>query len=216
MISMVIVLPSPPALSRREARRRERRESILTLAARSFLESGYAATTMSGIAAKMGGSKGTLWSYFPSKEELFAAVLDHQTTAYRERLSRILDPCEELVPTLSRFCHALLEKVTSPDAIALNRLVTAEASRFPEVGNIFYEHAPANTRRLLAGYLAGAMDRGLLRRDDPERAAHALLTLIMAGCHRQMVWGLLDEASPDKIAADCGFALDLFLRAYAP
>lgn len=208
---------SPPTPNgRREARRQARRAAIMALAARSFMEKGYAGTTMSGIAADMGGSKGTLWSYFPSKEQLFAAVLDHKVADYRLSLSRILDPCDDLEPTLRRFCTSLLSKVTSSEAIALNRLVTAEATRFPEVGAIFYEHAPRSTMRLLATYLAGAMERGQLRRDDPEGAAHALMTLVMAGCHRKMLWGLTDRATAGEIESDCAFALDLFLRAYAP
>ena len=69
---------SPLCPSRREARRQSRREAILDVAAQSFLEHGYAGTTMSAIAATLGGSKGTLWSYFASKEVLFAAVIDRR------------------------------------------------------------------------------------------------------------------------------------------
>jgi hypothetical protein len=58
-------IPSLTCPSRREARRLSRREAILEVAERSFLEQGYAATTMSAIAAELGGSKGTLWSYLP-------------------------------------------------------------------------------------------------------------------------------------------------------
>ena len=139
-----------PPLSRREARRRERRRSILEVAVRSFLENGYAATTMSSIAAELGGSKGTLWSYFPSKEALFAAVLDDATTAYREQLAELLDPCGDLRTTLERAGFKLVEKITSPNAISLPGLVVADAGRFPARGAIFYEHAPLHTRRLFA------------------------------------------------------------------
>ena len=65
------------APGKREARKEERRLAILDVAKRSFLESGYSATSMSAISVELGGSKGTLWNYFPSKEELFAAVLEH-------------------------------------------------------------------------------------------------------------------------------------------
>ncbi|WP_375196745.1 TetR/AcrR family transcriptional regulator, partial [Sphingobium sp.] len=170
------VLDSPP-ISRREARRRDRRQAILEVAAQYFLENGYAATTMSAIAAKLGGSKGTLWSYFPSKEELFAACLDHKTTAYRERLAEMLDPDGDLAATLFQLGMNLLEKVTSAESIALHRLVVAEAGRFPEMGAIFFEHAPRHTRMMVAAFLAQAMDRGLLRRADPELAARTLMML---------------------------------------
>src|SRR3546814_3412867 len=67
-------------------RKTQRRASILEVARRSFFEKGYAATTMSGIAATLGGSKSTLWRYFSSKEELFAAVLDDATAEFKREL----------------------------------------------------------------------------------------------------------------------------------
>lgn len=201
-------------LPRREARRQDRRDAILAVAASSFLKHGYAGTTMSAIAATLGGSKGTLWSYFPSKEALFAAVLDRVTTAFRTRLSQILDPCGDLDSTLKRFCNSLMEKVTSHDAIALHRLVLAEAGRFPEMGRIFYERAPRLTHALLGEYLEGAMDRGLMRRDDPLAAARSLIGLCLAGCHQQLLVGVIDRPSAELIEHDVDWALALFLRSF--
>lgn len=209
-------LIDPPPLSRREARRRDRRGAIVAVARRSFLENGYAATTMSSIAAELGGSKGTLWSYFPSKEELFAAVLRDATETYHASLIQLLDPRGELEPTLLRFGHGLLRKVTSPDAIALHRLIAAEASRFPEMGAIFLELAPLQTRNLLARFLEGGMERGQLRRADPQLAARTLIVLTLSGCHQQMIWGNSEQPTPGQIDADVTFAVDCFLRAYAP
>jgi TetR/AcrR family transcriptional repressor of mexJK operon len=204
-----------PMCSRRELRRQDRREAILAVAAQSFLERGYAGTTMSGIAATLGGSKGTLWSYFPSKEELFAAVIDQKTIAFRAHLSEILDPQGELGATLKSFYASLMAKVTSPDAIALHRLVVAEAGRFPEMGVIFYERAPQLTHQLLADYLAGAMVRGVMRQGEPMVLARMLTSLCLSGCHQQLLVGLIDRVTPDLIAADVDRAVDMFLRAYA-
>lgn len=209
------VLDSPP-ISRREARRRDRRQAILEVACQYFLENGYAATTMSAIAAKLGGSKGTLWSYFPSKEELFAACLDHKTTAYRERLAEMLDPDGDLAETLFQLGMNLLEKVTSAESIALHRLVVAEAGRFPEMGTIFFELAPRHMRMLVAAFLGQAMDRGLLRRADPELAARTFMMLMLSGCHQLMLMGQIKQPTTGQIKADVSFALDCFLRAYAP
>lgn len=189
---------------------------ILSVASESFLRNGYAATTMSSIAATLGGSKATLWSYFPSKEELFAAVLDDALTAYRARLSQILDPCGDLETTLRRFSHSFLEKVVTPDAIALHRLAMTEAWRFPEMGAIFYENAPKHTRALLAAFLEGAMKRGQLRMADPEKAARALITLLISGCHHLLLLGQIDRASPEQLEEDVAYAVDCFMRAFAP
>src|SRR5271165_403530 len=62
---------APPDLSRSDAKRR----AILEVARELFQAQGYAATSMSEIAARLGGSKGTLYNYFRSKEELFAAFM---------------------------------------------------------------------------------------------------------------------------------------------
>ncbi|KFG90632.1 Transcriptional regulator [Sphingobium herbicidovorans NBRC 16415] len=205
-----------PRLSRRELRRRDRRDAIIAVARRSFLASGYAATTMSSIAAELGGSKGTLWSYFPSKEELFAAVLRDATETYHADLLQLLDSRGELEPTLVRFGHDLIRRLTSVEAIRLHRLIAGEANRFPEIGAIFFELAPLNTRKLLARFLEGSMERGQLRRADPQLAARMLIVLTLSGCHQQMIWGSTNPPKPEQIDADVAFAVDCFLRAYAP
>jgi TetR/AcrR family transcriptional regulator, mexJK operon transcriptional repressor len=205
-----------PALSRREARRNDRREAILAVAYATFLEHGYADTSMSAIAATVGGSKATLWSYFPSKAELFAAVLDQATTIFRQQLVPLLDPGADPEQTFRRFCLRFLEKVTRPEAIALHRLVHAQAGRFPEMGAIFYERGPRTTQRLLGTFIESAMERGLLRRADPVQAAKLLTTICMSGCHNQLLLGRIDEATPEMIEADAEMAVDAIMRAYAP
>ena len=59
----------------RAASRDLRRKAILDIARDIFLSQGYAATSMSQVAARLGGSKGTLYNYFSSKEELFSAMV---------------------------------------------------------------------------------------------------------------------------------------------
>ena len=210
------VLNEPSSCSRREARKRDRQEMILEVAQRYFLDHGYAGTTMSRIAAALGGSKGTLWNHFPSKDALFAAVLDRVARTYRARLSQILDPDAGLEEVLLGACISLVGKVTSPEAIALQRLVISEGGRFPELSRIFFELAPRNTRALLAEFLEGAMRRGALRAADPLEAARALTALCMAGLHHQLLMGQISHVEPENIERDAAFAVDLFLRAYAP
>ena len=72
--------------SKREGRRDERRDGILDVARECFLAEGYAATSMSTIAARLGGSKGTHYNYFKSKEELFEAMMQRQCGALAETL----------------------------------------------------------------------------------------------------------------------------------
>jgi len=203
-----------PPLTRREARREERREAILDVAARYFLEHGYAATTMSGIAAALGGSKGTLWSYYASKELLFADVLERVTSEFRAQLSLALNPDEPVETGLRQFCSRYLARLTHPDGLALHRLVMGEVSRFPEVGRIFYERAPRRVHELLATFLERAMERGELRRADPLEASQFLTALCMARSHLKLLTGVAPVLSPDAAEADAEAAIDVFLRAY--
>lgn len=200
--------------NRRETRRQDRHDAIVAVASRSFLEKGYAGTSMSAVAADVGGSKATLWNYFPSKEDLFSAVIDRAASDFRTRLSALLEPGGDLETSLRCFAASFLEKVTSPQAIELHRLVVGEVRRFPEVGRIFFERAPRQMHALLAAFLQNAMERGLLQRDDPLLTARTLVGLCMTGCHQQLLLCIIDEATPDMIAADADRAVMLFLRAY--
>jgi AcrR family transcriptional regulator len=171
---------------------------------------------MSAIATTLGGSKSTLWSYFPSKAALFEATLDHAIAKHHARLSENLVPGGDLETALGRFAKVFVGTVTSPRAIALHRLVQGEAGRFPEVGEIFYRRVPRRTNDLLADFLARAMRRGLLRQDDPLLAAHTFIALCMGGTYQLLMLGQSDWPGPEEIAQDVAQVLAVFLRAYAP
>jgi AcrR family transcriptional regulator len=209
---MIATVSSPP--SRREANRLSRREAILDVAKGSFLNQGYAATTMSAIAAELGGSKGTLWSYFPCKEALFAAVIDRATEEFRRQLTQVLNPADDLKVALVRFCRHYLTRIFSVDGLGLHRLVVAETSRFPEVGKIFYERGPRQTHLLLAGFIADAQQRGRLQGIDPYLAAQQLIWLCMGGHYQMLLTGAADGVSAEDIAADVEAAMTTFFRAY--
>lgn len=201
------------APGKREARKEERRLAILEVAKRTFLESGYSGTSMSAISAELGGSKGTLWGYFPSKEELFAAVLDHATVAYRQQLSSVLAPSADLYATIVTFCRSFIAKITMEDGIRLHRLIAAESGRFPELGEIFFRRAPQPTQQMLADFFAGQMATGHMRDDDPLAAARVLASLCLGGLHQRVLWGIA-AASPDEVEREALYAADIFARAF--
>lgn len=205
-------LEKPPG--RREARKQDRRDAIIAVAKRTFFENGYSGTSMSAISAELGGSKGTLWSYFPSKAELFSAVLETVTSEYRRQLADLFRPGEDVRTMVLEFCRSFIAKITSPEAVRLHRLVAAEVNRFPEVGEIFYRRAPQPTQELLAGFLAREMDAGLLRREDPRRAARVLASLCMGGTHQRMLMG--QETTAEERDQEALLAADIFMRAFAP
>lgn len=178
-----------PALGKREERRLERRSAILAVAAASFLENGYAGTTMSAISAQLGGSKGTLWNHFASKEELFAAFLDEATATFKQELLTVLEPSRDLRPALETFACRFMEKISLPESIKMYRLIVGESGRSPEVGQMFYARAPGAVEGILARFLEDHMKAGNLETGDPVRAARFLLAQCVGGGHQQMLCG---------------------------
>ncbi|MEH3108302.1 MAG: TetR/AcrR family transcriptional regulator [Sphingomonas fennica] len=200
-------------LSVREARRRARRGAILAVARAAFLEQGYAGTSMSTVAQALGGSKGTLWAYFASKEELFAAVLDQLVEEYGP--PPVLDPAAAVDRTLEGYAVGLLTTTLSPPILALNRLVIAESARFPDLGRLFYARAPERKLAVLAEWLVAQMARGALRPADPMRAAMHFHQLTL-GRQTRTLWGVEPlPADTETIAADARAATAVFLGGYA-
>lgn len=195
-------------------RREERREAMLEIAQQSFLAHGYSATSMSAIAAEIGGSKSTLWTYFPSKEALFTAVLEAATSSFRQDLADLLKPTGEMEQTLFAFCQSYLTKITSPEGLALHRLVASESVRFPEIAQIFYESAPAAITRLLTAYLAKQIDRGNVINCDPLDAARILMSMCLGDLHLRKLWGQT-TASPREIEKLSRSATSIFMRSFA-
>ncbi len=202
------------APGKREARKEERREAILAIAKRVFLDQGYSGASMSAISAELGGSKGTLWSYFPSKEELFAAVLDDATKEYRGQLADVLKPGEDLRAAVLQFCRGFIAQVSSPDGLRLHRLIASEVSRFPEIGDIFYRRAPLPTQQMLAGFLERAMDAGTLRRADPLFAAARCWPRSTLGVQQHDLGGR--NCRRPKRDHEAAQMAEVFLRALAP
>lgn len=194
-------------------RQRDRRAAIVAAARRSFLEKGYAATSMSGLLQTLGGSKATLWSYFRSKEELFAAVIEDLTASFRQQIETELLTPGELEQTLVNFCRSFMRRLSQPDGVATWRLIMAESSRFPEVGQIFYRQAAGHVERALAGYIQQQIDAGRLRNEGPMEMARLLIGMHKAGLHRRL-WGV-EPADGAGSEAEARRFVGYFLRLFA-
>ena len=200
--------------TRRELRKLDRRQAIVDAARASFLEHGYAGTSMSGLLKSLGGSKATLWSYFRSKEELFAAVIEDVSAAFRSELEDVLTSTGQLETGLVEFCRSFMRKIASPDALATWRLVMAESGRFPEVGRIFHERAASHTQAALGAFLARHIASGELRAEDPLRMAE-MLTSLCVSRHTRLLWGI-EPSDPATRDADAVRFVQWFLRTFRP
>ncbi len=192
-----------------------KRQSIVAVARAAFLRDGYGGTTMSSIAATVGGSKTTLWSYFPSKQDLFAAVIDDLVERYGEALRVPLPPEGDPGETLLVLGRSLMTTLMRPQIIALHRMITGEAGRFPELGGVLFERGPARGQARLSNWLAALMERGVLRRVDPLMAAKQFLALCQSGEFQKYLIGALKRVDKAQLDAEIEQAVETFLRAYA-
>jgi AcrR family transcriptional regulator len=200
-------------VTRRESRKQDRRQAIIEAARASFLEQGYAGTSMSALVKTLGGSKATLWGYFRSKEDLFAAVIEEVSLLFRAEIDNVLATETDLERSLIAFCRAFLRKITSPDGQAAWRLVVAESNRFPEVGAIFYEKASGPAQEALRAFLARQIADKRLVDDDPMLMVETLMSLCI-GQHMRVIWGF--EALTDvEIDACAARFTQIFLRVYS-
>src|SRR5690606_17165951 len=154
------------AVAAKASARDSRRQGIIDIARAVFMEDGYASASMNSIAARVGGSKGTLYNYFRSKEELFVAVMldecEREAGAAIDVMVRDPDVGHSLAVSGKRMLRFLM----SEGVLTLHRLIAAEAMRFPELGRAFYESGPKVNMLRVADYLGQAMADGRLRKAD--------------------------------------------------
>jgi AcrR family transcriptional regulator len=185
------------------------------MAAQAFMELGYEGASMDEIASRVGGSKGTLYSYFPSKEELFMGVVMHKVgrkvdAAYQDMPSLAN---EEPSDVLQRLGEGILNAVLTLEAVALKRLIVAHMSN-NAVGERFWALGPQQMINTVEQYLAAATRAGKLAVARPDIAARQMLALYEAECGWRGPPGSELAWDTGQIPAAVGRAVGVFLSAY--
>ncbi|MBV4492631.1 TetR/AcrR family transcriptional regulator [Pseudomonas oryzicola] len=193
-----------------------KREAILEAAKALFLSLGYANTSMDAVAAAAGVSKLTVYSHFTDKQTLFCSAV--MATCQLQLPDLLFEypegaAVEEVLLTIARSFQAL---VSSDEAVKLCRLIMAQGSLDPSFGQYFYEAGP---KRVLAGMealLRGAHERGLLRVDNPRRAAEHFFCLVKGAPDYRLLLGCAGPLEGDEAEAHVREVVGVFLRAFQP
>lgn len=190
-----------------------RKHAQVALAARRlFMAQGFNATSMDSIAREAGVSKATLYSYFVSKEALFAQLVTDECAAIQADLSSpTLDT--GLVEGLRRFAHDYVRLFSRKRERSMCRIMANESTRFPDLCWYFYEIGPLATTRVLAQFLLDARDAGFIDFDDAMTCASQFLSLIR-GDLPLLAMLSLEDATSHRIEADIEAGLRTFMRAY--
>ncbi len=193
-----------------------KREAILEAAKTLFLSLGYANTSMDAVAAAAGVSKLTVYSHFTDKQTLFcSAVMATCQVQLPDLLFEYPEgvPVEEVLLTIARNFQAL---ISSDEAVKLSRLIMAQGSLDPSFGEYFYEAGP---KRVLAGMealLRRAHERGLLRIDNPLRAAEHFFCLVKGAPDYRLLLGCAGPLEGNQAEAHVREVVGVFLRAFKP
>lgn len=193
-------------------RRDLKRDTILSIAQQVFIEEGYAAASMSTIAARVGGSKGTLYNYFRSKAELFVAVIHNQCEIHQNQIFDVTEP--DIRKYLTELARRFVRMLLSDEVITIHRIVVAEATRFPEIGEALYEAGPKRGKQRMVAYLKQAIADGRLKPCDPERAAEQAMEMALGGMYRRRLWNVGPAPTEEEMESAIISAVDVFMAAY--
>ncbi len=161
---------------KRERRKQARPGELLDAALALFVEKGFAATRVEEVAAQAGVSKGTLFLYFQSKEELFKAVV-HENLAGRfvewnEEFERFEGDSADML----RFClTSWWERIGATPASGITKLMIGEAQNFPELATYYQREVMEPGQALTRRILQRGVDRGEFRVDDMDYAIYSVI-----------------------------------------
>lgn len=192
--------------------RERRRDRILEVATEVFLDQGYAGTTMSMISQQVGGSKATLYAYFPNKEVLCEAI-------FQRLCDRVLDALNETgsAPDLEgRLMHigmGFLQALVSDEGISTFQLAVEGSRANSDLARRFETIALAVTDKL-AHLIEQADASGEISAPDPIEAANVFISLMRGDLHLRRLLNLHPEPSFEQRRLEVARAIRVFTAAF--
>ncbi len=177
--------PDSPATPRRRSKE-TRPQELLDAALALFVAKGFAATRSEEVARAAGVSKGTLYLYYPSKEELFKAVV-------RQNLASRIAEGQEMVDSFQGRASDLIvalmqtwwQRMEEEAAAGIHKVVLAEVRNFPELAQFYSDEVIAPADRLFSGVVQRGIDSGEFRPLPVHEVAHSLMApMIFHALHR--------------------------------
>jgi AcrR family transcriptional regulator len=203
---------SRPGVGRPTREQQEQRhEELLNVALDIFLEKGFEQTTMEEIAIRVGMSKRTVYARYEDKASLFKAAVQRAVQRYTVPRSEVEAlATNDLAETLAAVARQRIANVATPVATKLQRILSAQSYRFPELFHAAFDEGAGPTINFLKDLFMHYAKQGQIHVTDPRRAATAFLSLAVGGPARIIVSGnkIDDAAIEDHIH----FAVNLFLR----
>ena len=203
---------SCPFKPRWERRKDARPQELLDAALDLFVERGFAATRLDDVAKAAGVSKGTLYLYFSSKEELFKAVVRESVVPHLGEAEGMLDQFTgDSAQLLRELITTWWDKIGNTKLSGLTKLMIAEAGNFPDLARFYQEEVIDRGEKLVSKMLERGIERGEIRQVDIEIASRILIAPILM----MMLWKHSEgvcQIAPDQLGAYLEQFIDMALH----
>jgi len=193
--------------------RDERRDRIIAVARSVFYEVGYAGASMSMISSRLGGSKATLYAYFNSKEELFAAII-REGCMDMAAIFQAHIGTNDLRQSLQEVGHEMMQMMLSDWGNRTLQLIIEESHRNPDLAKLFNDAIESHGKVTLRQMLQTAHDRGQIQATDVDEAAMILKSLLFGDLHFKRLLNLCPAPAPNSLDAHVDRAIDVFMTYY--
>ena len=202
-IRLAVSLPANPEPRWRRLPE-ERPAQILKAALTEFGESGLAGARLDDIAKRAGLSKGTIYLYFPNKEELFREVVRHTVVSQIEESERqFVEVTASATEALKIFMRTFWRFIRSSQFAPLFRLIHAEIHNHPDLAQFYAEEVVTRRHRLISSIISRGVETGEFRDVDPTVAARMLTApFVMHGLwctHRECFASVATETDDEVL-----------------
>jgi AcrR family transcriptional regulator len=177
---------APKESAPRQRRKETRPQELLDAALALFVEKGFAATRTEEVAQQAGVSKGTLYLYYPSKEELFKAVVRHNVVSLIAEGQEMVDQFEgSSAELLVCLMQTWWDRVGNTSAAGIHKIVLSEVRNFPDLAQFYSDEVIVPADQLFSSAVQRGIARGEFRPMPLHEVAHALIApLIFMALHR--------------------------------
>ncbi len=198
---------------RPQARCDEETRAIIFEAARhEFAASGYATTSMDGVARRAGVSTKTLYRLIPNKAALFEAMITDRIDTFASVVRLRACDGRDIERALREALIVCGELILDDDVISLQRVILGDSEKFPEIAETFYHKAIRRTERTLANWLQAQNERGLVNIEDADVAAGMLLGMLVFQPQRAVLFGHAPTLTREALERRAQSVAALFLR----
>ncbi len=212
-----MVTPIPTATQAPRQRRKEARpQELLDAALALFVEKGFTATRAEEVAQRAGVSKGTLYLYYPSKEELLKAVIGHFVSARIADTAQAIEQHQgPIAPLLTEVLVQWWRDMYDSPGSGTFKLMIGEARNFPEIAEFYVREVIEPGHLLTRRIVERGIESGEFRAVDVDNTVHSLLLPLVMVCTHKHAFGactshLID--APAFIAAHVDLVVRGLLR----